>query len=29
MFYRGQSTVNYKLTPSVLRDDLQYKENEI
>ena len=29
IFYRGQSNISYKLTPSVLRDNMQYKEHEI
>jgi hypothetical protein len=29
IYYRGQSNVKYKLTPSVLRDHMQYKEHEI
>lgn len=29
IFYRGQSKLDYKLTPSVLRDNMQCKEHEI
>lgn len=29
IFYRGQSNVSYKVTPSVLRDNMQNKEHEI
>lgn len=29
IFYRGQSDVEYKLTPSVLRDNMQFEEHEI
>lgn len=29
IFYRGQSDVSYRLTPSVLRDDRKFREHEI